>query len=221
MEFKHLEGLNPVSKIEPERLLLRCPYCGREATLDGRGQDIRLIGPMGELEHLISGQRVCPNPQCRGLIFVVYKENSREIFASYPPERLDFDATGLPGNVKEPLEEAVDCHSQGSYKASALMIRRTLEAVCEDRGAGGKTLFDRIEDLGTHVVIHTDLIDGLHNLRLLGNDAGHVEARVYVEVGQTEVEAAVQVTKLILSATYQTGETLDALNALKAQDPES
>jgi hypothetical protein len=166
---------------------------------------------------LASGERVCPNPACKALIWVVYGRGEPvEILFSHPPERFDFDASDLPEAVKEPLEEAIDCHAHGSLKASAL-IRRTLEAVCQDQGVRSYgSLFDRIEALGQAVVLPTGMIDGMHNLRLLGNDAAHVEARQYLEVGEAEVEAALDVTKLLLGATYQSAKTLQALNALRA-----
>lgn len=197
---------------------MRCPVCLHEAVLDSRGSDEMIRRSGSRVLSLASGERVCPNPECRALIWVVYSLGSPvEIMLSFPPERFDFDASDLPETVKEPLEEAIDCHSTGSFKASALMIRRTLEAVCQDQGvASDGSLFQRIEALGRQVVLPAAMIDGMHNLRLLGNDAAHVEARDYLEVGEAEVEAALDVTKLILNATYQSAKTLQALDALRA-----
>jgi hypothetical protein len=177
----------------------------------------RLIRRGENARTLASGERVCPNPECKALIWVVYSLNDpAEILFSYPPERFDFDASDLPMVVREPLEEAVDCHANGCFKASALMIRRSLEALCEEGGIPSKgSLFDRIEALGRQVVLPTEMTEGMHNLRLLGNDAAHVEAREYLAIGEQEVEAALAVTKLILSATYQSSATLRALESLR------
>jgi hypothetical protein len=155
------------------------------------------------------------------LIFVIYAPGAEDhVVFSYPIERFDFDASDLPELVRGLLEEAIDCYANQCFKAAVLMIRRTLEMVCLDRGAEGRTLFERIEALGKEVVLPAEMVDGLHNLRLLGNDAAHVEAREFMDVGQEEVEAALEVTKLILAATYQSTGALAALQALKA-DPES
>jgi len=70
--------------------------------------------------------------------------------------------------------------------------------------------------LGKKIVLPKGMIKALHNLRLLGNDAVHVEARAYAEVGKREVEVAVDVTKTILQATYQMDAILDELEGLKA-----
>lgn len=202
---------------------MRCPVCLREGTLDHRGVDLRLAEPnkAWSLNDPATGERICPNPACAALIYVVYIPSSAEVIASYPPERLDFDASALPPVVQEPLEEAIDCHAGECYSAAAVMVRRTLEAVCQDQGATGDDLYKRIESLGKKIVLPKGMIKALHNLRLLGNDAVHVEARAYAEVGKREVEVAVDVTKTILQATYQMDAILDELEGLKASTVEA
>jgi hypothetical protein len=148
---------------------------------------------------------------------LIYTYNSGELLSSYPAERIDFDASLLPELVQEPLEEAIECHAQECYPASAVMVRRTLEMVCEDQGATGDNLYKRIESLGKTIVMPKGMIDALHNLRLLGNDAVHVEAQVYAEVGQREVEVAINVVKTILQATYQMDSLLSELENLKSE----
>ncbi len=199
---------------------MRCPACLREGTLDERGNDLSVAGE-GRGNNIISGERVCPNPECSTLIYVIYERETGAVLASYPPERIDFDASGLPGDVRIPLEEAIDCHANQCYSAAAVMVRRTLECVCADQGAEGKTLYDRIESLGDRIVLPKGMIDALHNLRLLGNDAVHVEAQVYAEVGKREAEVAISVAKTILQATYQMDSLLGELEGLKADAAET
>jgi hypothetical protein len=52
-------------------------------------------------------------------------------------------------------------------------------------------------------------------LRLLGNDAAHVEAKTYDSVGSEEIEAGIELTKEILKAVYQLNDLLSRLRALK------
>jgi hypothetical protein len=137
--------------------------------------------------------------------------------ASYPPEVLDVDTTNLPQQVLGSLEEAVQCHAIGAYRAAAIMVRRTLEDVCAERGASGGTLKDRLKALGTKVVLPPELLEGLDELRLLGNDAAHIEAQTYNDVGKDEVELAIEVVKTLLLGTYQTAHLVDRLRALKQQ----
>lgn len=42
--------------------------------------------------------------------------------------------------LAESLEEAITCHAQRCFVASAMMIRKTLEEVCRDRGTDGGNL---------------------------------------------------------------------------------
>ena len=101
------------------------------------------------------------------------------------------------------------------------MVRKTLEEVCVDRGAAGANLKQRIEALGSRVVLPQALLSGLDDLRLLGNDAAHLESRVYEQVGQDELEVAIDVAKAILKATYQYEGLTARLRALKKERTEA
>ena len=60
-----------------------------------------------------------------------------------------------------------------------------------------------------------ELLEALDDLRLLGNDAAHVESQVYNQVGKDEVELALDVTKEVLKSVYQYADLLNRLRALK------
>jgi hypothetical protein len=113
------------------------------------------------------------------------------------------------------LEEAITCHANQCFVASAIMVRKTLEELCFDRLATGPNLKDRIKALGANVVLPVDLLSGLDDLRLLGNDAAHIESQEYAKVDQEEVEVAIDVTKEVLKAVYQYSALVDRLKALK------
>jgi hypothetical protein len=198
-----------------ERINLRCPACRREATFDSLG--FNDVWAHANSRNLKTGQRICGNPKCRTHLFVVL-DYTDDVIASYPVETLDFDASDLPLRVVEAFEEAIKCHAQQCFVASAIMVRKTLEEVCADRGASGDNLKKRIAALGGKVVLPQALLDGLDDLRLLGNDAAHLESQVYEQVGQEEVEIAIDVTKEILKATYQYEGIMGRLRALKKGD---
>ena len=77
-----------------------------------------------------------------------------------------------------------------------MMVRKCLEAMCEERGGTGSNLYQRIQSLKGKVILPPDLFDGLDELRLLGNDAAHVESKDYDNIGRQEVELAIEFTKL-------------------------
>lgn len=195
---------------------IRCPACRQQGTFERlNSMDERLIkdGPPQEVIRY-AGQRRCPNPTCRAHIFVVHEPNGRRL-VSYPPERFDFDASSIPRPVHKAMEEALACHATQSYTAAAMMIRKTLEELCLDRKANGTTLQLRIKDLGSKIILPSELLQAIDDLRLLGNDAAHVEAKTYDDIGKEEIEAAFELTKEILKATYQYAILLGKLQGLK------
>lgn len=97
------------------------------------------------------------------------------------------------------------------------MVRRTLEEVCADQGATGDNLYERIESLGSKVILPDGFLDGLHDLRLLGNDAVHLELKDFDDVGEAEAEIAIEMAKLLLQPLYQYGSVMATLAARKRQ----
>ena len=188
----------------------RCPSCRQLGTfepLHPNSFDWVLLGKF------VIGSRRCPNPGCRALLFVIWEGG--KIIRSYPALRIDFDATNVPRPVVSALEEAISCHADECFIAAAIMVRKTLEELCRDRGAQGKDLKERIRDLGTKIVLPKELLDGLDDLRLLGNDAAHIESREYDQIGREEVEIGIEFTKEVLKATYQYSALLNRLRGLK------
>lgn len=161
------------------------------------------------------GQRRCPNASCRAHVFFVWSGKDGRLVATYPSERIDFDTTGIPAEITLSLEEAITCHAARCFKAAAIMVRRTLEELCAKFGATGPNLKERIAALGTKVIIPHELLTALDDLRLLGNDAAHLESQVYNDVGQAEVEAGIAVAKEVLKAVFQYSELVKQLRALK------
>jgi hypothetical protein len=95
------------------------------------------------------------------------------------------------------------------------MVRKTLEELCRDKGAMGNNLKERIQALGKNIVLPRELLAGADNLRLLGNDAAHIESQEYQQVGKEEVELAIEFAKELLKATYQYSSLLKKFDALK------
>jgi hypothetical protein len=114
--------------------------------------------------------------------FYSLAKSSNKLLVSYPAERIDFDTTNIPAAVVKALEEAITCHANQCFVAAAIMVRKTLEELCREREARGSNLKERIRQLGSKVVLPKELLDGLDDLRLLGNDAAHIESQEYDKV---------------------------------------
>ena len=86
------------------------------------------------------------------------------------------------------MKEAVACHAAGAYRAAAMMVRRLLEEICAENNATGNDLHKRLEALKSLVVLPQALFDAMGELKALGNDAVHIEARAYDNIGREEAE---------------------------------
>jgi len=188
---------------------LRCPSCHRLGTLDELPNTHDIFLPIGA----VAGFRRCPNPDCWILLFFVMQAG--KILVTYPVEQLDFDTTNIPHTVVAAMEEAISCHASSCFTAAAIMVRKTLEELCRDRGATGSNLKERIRDLGGKIVIPKELLEGLDDLRLLGNDAAHIESQEFNNVGKEEVEIGIEFAKEVLKAVYQYSSLLSRLRSLK------
>jgi hypothetical protein len=106
---------------QPEVVVnLRCPACMQRGIFEpfGSAHDI-LITNLSP--YVYAGQRRCPNPDCRAHLF--FAQANKELLVSYPSERIDFDATNVPAAVVKPLEEAITCHANQCFVASAWCVK--------------------------------------------------------------------------------------------------
>lgn len=190
---------------------MRCPSCGQLGTWAPAGNDITVRTSENAL--ISAGHRGCPNPECGAHVFVVH--NGGKVSISYPAETIDFDASAIPPSITSAFEEAITCHANQCFVASAIMVRKTLEELCRNVGAKGGNLKERIKDLSSQVVLPKELLDGLDDIRLLGNDAAHVESQEYNQIGQQELDVAIEFTKEVLKAMFQYKSLRDKLRGLR------
>lgn len=195
------------------KISTRCPHCGHNGTFETVGND---AGKPGRT----FGLRRCPNSNCLGHLFFVYNTQTNAIIITYPSDTIPFDKENIPDKVLNAFHEAIISHSNSCFISSAIMLRKTLEEICLNRGATGKNLYSRLEDLGSKIIIPKELIEGMQELRLLGNDAAHIESNTFNEIGKNEVEVSIEFTKEILKAVYQYESLLGRLRSLKKENPE-
>jgi hypothetical protein len=199
---------------------MRCPHCMHmgaftpivQYDLQIKHLELRGGAPYS-IGHSTVGIRVCPNGDCKGIVLVVLDRAGK--VTSLPNEVMDFDPQNIPTSIASSLEEAIKCYSNQCYKAAALMVRRVLEELCEERSAAGGNLKERITSLSKIIVIPQALIAAADHLRLLGNDAAHIEGKTYQSIGDQEVKIAIDLTKELLKGAYQYEGLLSQLMALQ------
>ncbi len=201
-----------INIIEPMPLSGVCPHCSHRGTFE------TLVEKEICCQDYYFGQRRCPNPKCLGHIFVIF-DGPEYALHTYPTQKIPFEKKGIPENVLKAFEEAVVCHSNECFVASAIMLRKTLEEICIERNSTGKNLKDKLKDLGGKIFVPKELIEGMDELRLLGNDAAHIEAQAFNQIGKEEVEVSIEFTKEILKGVYQYEGLLSKLRNLKKRNP--
>ncbi|MFB6695781.1 DUF4145 domain-containing protein [Streptomyces virginiae] len=77
-----------------------------------------------------------------------------------------------PAAMRDLFLEGGRCEAAGAYRAAGAMYRAAVEELCRDRGAAGKALYDKIEDLVNRGVTR-EVVDDLHEARSLGNWSLH------------------------------------------------
>ena len=202
----------PLSYIDGGPIQAICPYCGHKGTFEAISRD-RFIQ-----NQYICGQRLCPDQDCRGHLFIVLDRSGNLLF-HYPFRSVSLKRENIPESIIKTFDEAVTCHAQNCFVASAIMIRRTLEEICEERGAVGKDIKTRIRDLQTKTLLPQELFDAMDELRLLGNDAAHIEANTFAQISSQELDVAIEFTIEFLKALYQYSNLLSKMRELKKNIP--
>lgn len=108
-------------------------------------------------------------------------------------------STEIPESARRSFEEARACHHANQFTAAALMVRRTLEAVCVDKGATGGTLHAKLNDLKNREIIEGKLTDWSHDLRALGNNAAH-DTTVFISAA--DAQDALELAEALLNYVY-------------------
>jgi hypothetical protein len=108
-------------------------------------------------------------------------------------------AQGVPENIAKGYREAAACFGVGSYTSAAIMCRRTIEAICVDKGATKSTLARKLEELREREIIAPQLLDWAHQLRDVGNDAAH---KVDEFIEADDAQDVIEFTRAIIEYVY-------------------
>lgn len=83
----------------------------------------------------------------------------------------------IPEPLRRQQTETQKCFSIKAYTATVVMVRRTLEGICLDQGAQGKTLMQMLENLAQSGKIEGRFQEWSQALRTLGNEGAHFSTR--------------------------------------------
>lgn len=115
-----------------------------------------------------------------------------------PPVHTVNEHEPLPSRVLRTYTEAWPLRHLNP-SAFANQIRRALEYVCEDQGAKGKSLADKLRDLATRNIFPPELADVANLVREVGNIGSHSSSR---EIDVWDAELIDELFCLILRYVY-------------------
>lgn len=202
-------------------LQLRCPHCGAAGSFESasatslRHQKKVKSNSSTYVHDFMAQMRICPNLGCRGLVFTLSNSNGDNVV--HPPELIRFSDDNIPPALLATLKEAILCHSVGGYRAAAMMVRRLLEEICDEAGATSKHLHGRLKELRSQITLPEELFEVMNELKSLGNDAAHIEAKAYQVIEKEEAELSIELAQEILRARFQHKGLLSRLQARRTE----
>ena len=105
----------------------------------------------------------------------------------------------LPPRVSESFLEAVICELAGAWLATAVMVRRTLEAIAKEFDPSVKTLMNGLETLKTRGLISDELHRWGTELRFIGNIGAHPTGDV---ITKQDANDAMEFLRAIVETIY-------------------
>jgi len=208
-----------------------CPDCGVPTTFEFRDPE-GMRGEFGTItivgRHVFRGTNydrilyklmsctVCNRPGVAKLHTPQqYIQSALESFwpTGIPHERIP---EKVPDYIQKELREAELCMSVEAWRASAAMLRSTLEKTLIDNGYDDRNLYQKIESAGSDGVITSARRQRAQDIvRTLGNDVLHEEWR---EVTQDEVEAAHKYVARVIEDFYDDRDTVLRVLAEKGKN---
>jgi Domain of unknown function (DUF4145) len=125
------------------------------------------------------------------------------------------DLSFLPEKINKAFESALKTKNVDKVMC-AIGLRRTLEMLCNDKGAQGRSLYHKLQDLSDKAIIPKVLDAASHLIRSLGNSAAHAED---VEFDIQTINDLIRFTRIILEYVYVIPKELNMIQS-KFQEEE-
>lgn len=124
------------------------------------------------------------------------QESRPEIKTEYPTIAVSRD--GVPKDIYSAFESAVKTKGI-DYSICLLSLRRVLEMICKDKGAEGRNLEKKIDDLIEKKIFPPMIEDACWIIRQMGNDAAHADK---IAVYTYDIEQVIGYVATIIDYLY-------------------
>ncbi len=105
----------------------------------------------------------------------------------------------VPDEIKKAAVEAEKCLSIRAYNACGVMARRAIHALCIDKKAEGKDLYEQLNFLRSNNSITPDLWEWAEELRIVGRSGAHPE---WEDVSAEDADYAIRFLREIIKYVY-------------------
>ncbi|MFB7724123.1 DUF4145 domain-containing protein [Nocardia sp. NPDC056100] len=188
-----------------------CPECGEPSKSAVHGiaiQNDPEIFPPAEFSLLL-----CSNNECQEPIVQVREdwgdgfEDDKPVI--YLPSKRQLNAA-IPAALCDEFEEAQKCFEAKAYRATLVMVRRTLEGTCADQGATKRILAENLRELQAQGKIDGLLAQWADLLRVVGNKGAHFTGE---KVSAQDAQDALDFAEALLDHLYVLRARFDAFKA--------
>jgi hypothetical protein len=105
-------------------------------------------------------------------------ENWDEPKRLYPPVEMSV-SPAIPSSLRSAYDEARACFRAKAYTATAIMCRKTLEGIADEKGISTRSLVQDLKEMRDKGIIENRLYEWADALRISGNEAAHgVNSRI-------------------------------------------
>jgi hypothetical protein len=155
-------------------------------------------------------------PRCERPFIVVQTDNYGDFdedvpWRIYPPPDVGLNP-GLPHSIISAFSEAQRCFRAKAYTATAIMCRKTLQAIADEHKIKARNLDSALKEMKEQGVIENRLYEWADALRVSGNEAVH---DVEVDVSAADAKDVLEFTRALLEYVFTFREKFDQWKARK------
>lgn len=156
----------------------------------------------------------CPNCECPSLAIQEDYGNGWDTpYRLYPAQENQLNVS-IPEPIRNAYAEARSCFKTKAYTAAAIMCRKTLEAICAEHGAIGRTLVSALKEMKEKGVIESRLYEWADALRISGNEAAH---DVTITVLAEDARDVLEFTNALLEYVFTFRDKFEAFKQRRAK----
>ena len=194
--------------------LFLCKFCKARVQLVKDGEHYYNVYGEQAISYIFGHCVKCSSP---GLAeYAQIDENKWSNSQLYPSLRVAVDGM-MPPKVAESYNEAINCELAGVSIATAVMVRRTLEAIGKEFAPNSRNLFQGLQNLLDQGIISNEMREWGDELRFLGNIGAHPTE--HDAVTQEEAKEAIEFLNAIVETIYHLRPRFQAMKARRAGRP--